>query len=86
MTATGTFGTPTIEQRGGLVAGAYGVAGLRSVVGAGTLAVELAGGVRSRFYSFESTHHHCETTSSITVTRGVVEARARGELWAGPWV
>lgn len=83
--ATGTFGSPQLEQHGGLVVGGYAVAGARAALGRGTLAVELAGGLRSRMYSFDSTYHGCETTSSISVSRGVVDARVRGELWSGPW-
>lgn len=85
MAATGTFGSPQLEQHGGLVVGGYGVAGARAALGRATLAVELAGGVRSRMYSFDSTYHGCETSSSISVSRGVVDARVRGELWSGPW-
>jgi hypothetical protein len=86
MAATGTFGSPQLEQNGGLVVGGYAVAGARAALGRGTLAVELAGGVRARMYNFDSTYHGCETSSSVSVSRGVVDARVRGELWSGPWL
>lgn len=85
MMSTGTFGGPQLVQQGGLFLGAYGVLGARGSTGRGTLAVEAAGGARSMMYHFDSSYHECETTSTITVTRAVVEARARAELWAGPW-
>ena len=85
MMSTGTFGGPQLVQQGGLVMGAYGVAGVRGSLGRATLAVEGAGGVRSVRYHFDSTYHACESTSTIQDTRGVVEARARAEVWAGPW-
>jgi hypothetical protein len=83
--AVGTFGSPQLEQHGGLVVGGYGVVGTRAALGRGTVAVELAGGVRSRMYNFDSTYHGCETSSTVSVSRGVVDARVRGELWSGPW-
>ncbi|HTL33999.1 MAG TPA: hypothetical protein VL326_12780, partial [Kofleriaceae bacterium] len=85
MMSTGTFGGPQLVQQGGLVMGAYGVAGVRGSLGRATLAVEGAGGVRQTRYHFDSTYHACETTSTIADTRAVVEARARAEVWAGPW-
>jgi hypothetical protein len=85
MMSTGTYGGPQLAQQGGVVIGAYGVAGVRGTLGRATLAVEGAGGVRSTRYHFDSTYHACESTSTIAVTRGVVEARARAEVWAGPW-
>jgi hypothetical protein len=83
--AVGTFGSPQLEQHGGLVVGGYAVAGARAALGRGTVAVELAGGVRTRMYNFDSTYHGCETSSTVSVSRGVVDARVRGELWNGPW-
>jgi hypothetical protein len=85
MTSTGTFGGPRVVQQGALVLGAYGVAGVRGSIGRATLAVEGAGGVRSTRYHFDSTYHACESTSTIAVNQGVVEARARAEVWMGPW-
>jgi hypothetical protein len=85
MAATGTFGAPQLEQHGGLVVGGYAVAGARAALGRGTVAVELAGGLRARMYNFDSTYHGCETSSTVSVSRGVVDARVRGELWNGPW-
>ena len=86
MTGTGNFGAPVVEQGRGLVVGFTGVGGYRASSKLGSLALEGAGGLRSVRYSFDSSYHNCETTETIAVTRGVVEARARGELWLNPWV
>lgn len=86
MMSTGTFGAPTLVQQRGLVMGAVGVAGFRGSAGRATFALEGAGGVRHVRYNFESTYHHCIDTSTIAVSRAIVEARARGELWLNPWI
>lgn len=86
MMSVGPLGGPQLAQQGALVLGAYGVAGVRGSVGGATLAIEAAGGVRQTRYHFDSQYYSCDTTSTIAVTRGIVEARARGEMWLGPWM
>ena len=85
MTSTGSFGAPSMSQSGGMVFGALGLAGLRGTTSRGSFAIEAAGGVRNTSYNFHSSYHLCEETTSVNDTRGVVEARARAELWLGPW-
>jgi hypothetical protein len=87
MTSTpGTFGAPSVSQTSGLVIGVAGVAGYRASGGRGSVVLEGAGGVRSVRYNFDSTYHECETSTAVVATRGVVEARARAELWLSPWL
>jgi hypothetical protein len=86
MTTTGTFGSPEVRQSGGLVLGFTGIGGYRASGQRGSIAIEGAGGVRSVRYHFDSYYHNCESTTTIAATRGVVEARARGELWLSPWI
>jgi len=85
MTSTGSFGAPNLTQSGGLVIGGLGIAGVRGTTGIGAFALEAAGGVRNTSYNFRSSYHLCEDTTSVSETRAVVEARARAELWLGPW-
>ena len=86
MQSTGVFGSPDLSQERGLVFDALGVVGVRGRVGPGGLGVELTGGMRSVSYSFHSSYHGCELTTGITETAPIAEARARGELWLGPWL
>lgn len=86
MQAQGSFGSPQLDAATGMYMGAFGIAGVRGSAGRATFAIEGAGGVRSERYRFASTYHLCETTDVIAVTDGVVEARARAELWLNPWV
>lgn len=86
MESVGAFGNPTLTQDSGIAFGAYGVAGARMSSTRGALAAELASGVRTISYQFASTYHDCQQTSMIDDTRGVVEARVRGELWVSPWL
>lgn len=86
MSAPGTFGSPDIRQRGGLVLGFTGLAGFRAALGPASFAVEGAAGLRSVRYQFESAYHHCVSTTTIASTHEVVEARARAELWLNPWI
>jgi hypothetical protein len=37
-------------------------------------------------YTFESSYHLSETSTTLVYNDGVVEARARGELWLSPWI
>ncbi len=86
METPGTFGRPDLDATTGMFIGALGIAGVRGTAGRATFAVEAAGGVRTARYRFASTYHNCETTSAISVSEGVVEARARAELWMSPWL
>ena len=86
MTSSGTFGSPNVEQQRGIVLGVAAIGGYRISGGRGSLAIEGAGGERSVSYHFASAYHDCETSSTITAMRTVVEARARAELWLSPWV
>jgi len=86
MTSTGSFGAPELTQSHGMVVGGLAFVGLRGDIGLGSLAVEGAGGVRDVIYNFTSTYHECETSSSISIVRPVVEARARADVWLGPWL
>jgi hypothetical protein len=86
METVGAFGNPTLTQDSAIALGAYGVAGVRMSSTHGALAAELAGGVRTISYQFASSYHDCQQTSMIDDTRGVVEARVRGELWVSPWL
>jgi hypothetical protein len=63
-----------------------GVVGVRAATGFGALGVELAGGLRAVSYSFHSSYHDCQQSTSINALAAVAEARARGELWLTPWL
>lgn len=86
MTSTGVFGSPSLTQDRGLIVDALGVAGVRGTTGFGGLGVELAGGLRAVSYSFRSSYHGCEESTSVRALAPAAEARARGELWLGPWL
>lgn len=86
MTSTGMFGAPSITPSGSPTLGALGVAGFRGALGPGALGVEMAGGVRSIHYGYESRYLSCVTTTSHTASTSVLEARARASLWLSPFV
>ncbi len=86
MTASGVFGTPETSSGTPLLLGASGFVGVRVASGRASLSVEGAGGVRNVRYDTTSTYHDCVDTTVVSVVQGVVEARARGELWINPWV
>jgi hypothetical protein len=86
MMSTGAFGSPSLSQDRGLIVDTLGVVGLHGATGFGGLGVELAGGLRAISYSFQSNYHNCEQGTSITALAAAAEARARGELWLGPWL
>jgi hypothetical protein len=86
MTSTGTFGSPEVDQQGGMVLGFAGIAGYRATGRRGSLALEGAAGMRTVRYNFESSYHNCETDTTIVSNRSVVEARARAETWLSPWL
>jgi hypothetical protein len=85
-TSAGTFGSPNIDTKTSMVVGAYAIAGIRGGTRRGSVALEGAGGVRAVNYRFNSSYHHCEEITTINVVRGVVEARARAEVWLLPWI
>jgi hypothetical protein len=86
MQSGGVFGNPALSATTGMYIGALGIAGIRGTTRRATFAVEAAGGVRTERYRFASSYHDCESTSAINVSQGVVEARARAELWLNPWL
>jgi len=53
-------------------------------VGRLSLGAELVGGVRGVTYSYHSRYLDCDQYSDITVSRVVVEARARAAMWLSP--
>jgi hypothetical protein len=86
MMSSGTFGTPAIEQQGGVAINVAGVIGMSNAIGRGRIGVELAGGLRTVNYSFASSYHGCETTSSFSASAPLLEARVHGETWLTPWI
>ncbi len=86
MTSPGTYGSPNVQQRGGLVLGFAGVGGYRASLGRLSLGVEGAAGLRNVRYNFESNYHNCVSTTTVSSVHEVVEARARAELWLNPWI
>ena len=86
MMSTGAFGSPALQQERGLIVDGLGMVGVHGATGFGGLGVEMAGGVRAVSYSFHSSYHGCDQSTSIRALAAVAEARARGELWLGPWV
>lgn len=79
-------GGPSIDQGRGLVVGGFAVAGIRGDMRRGSLAIEGAAGGRAVSYRFASAYYDCAESAAITASRGVVEARARGELFLNPWI
>ena len=86
MMSTGVFGAPDLQQERGFLVDSFGVVGIHGAIGSGGLGVELAGGMRAASYSFHSSYHDCQQSTSITALAPVAEARARGELWLSPWL
>jgi hypothetical protein len=86
MMTTGTYGSPEIAQGTDMMLAATGVVGARGTTRYGALGIEAAAGARSVRYAFDSAYHDCNQTTTITTTNAIVEARARAELWLGPWI
>jgi hypothetical protein len=84
--STGVFGSPALGQDHGFIIDTLGVVGVHGATGFGGLGVELVGGMRSISYGFHSSYHGCEQSTSVSARGAVAEARARGELWLGPWL
>jgi hypothetical protein len=86
MMSTGTYGSPEITQGRDMMLVMTGIVGVRGTTKHGALGVEAAGGVRSVRYAFDSAYHDCNQTTTIETNKAIVEARARAELWLGPWI
>jgi hypothetical protein len=86
MMTTGTYGAPNVTQQNALYLGFTGIGGYRVSGRRGSIALEGAGGLRSVRYHFQSNYHLCEQSTTFVSNRGVIEARARGELWLSPWL
>ncbi len=86
MMTTGTYGSPNVAQGTDMMMSGAGVVGMRGTTRRAAFGVEMAGGARSVRYAFDSAYHDCNTTTTITSTAAIVEARARGEVWLGPWL
>ena len=84
--AAGAVGAPDLKQEGGVIVDSLATVGVRGTSSFGSLGVELAGGVRTVSYSFDSQFATFSQSSTITAVAAVAEARVRGELWLGPWV
>ncbi len=85
MTSTGMRGAPSITAGSGVVLGAAGVLGVGGSLGPASLGVEVAGGVRSITYYYESRYLACTSYLSHAVSSSVLEARARAQLWVSPF-
>jgi hypothetical protein len=86
MTSAGALGTPSIRQRGAVVASGLGVVGAHGNFGSALLGVELAGGARNISYQYESHYLACEQSPSLSVTTPVLEVRARASFWLSPFI
>jgi len=86
MMTSGSFGSPDLQQQRGFVVDSVGTIGVHGATHAGGLGVELSGGLRAVSYSFHSSYHDCERTTSIRAFAPIAEARVRGELWLSPWL
>ncbi len=86
MTSSGSLGKPTIEQTSALAYGGLAVVGAQGATRNATFGVELAGGVRGVTYRYSSRYLACETTDSLSVSRAVLEARARAATWLTPLI
>ena len=86
MTSTGMYGAPTVTPGGSLVFGALGVLGVRGDSRLGTFGVEVAGGVRSITYRYDSQYLACVDSTTQGVSSPILEARARAAFWLSPFV
>ncbi|MGE3542743.1 MAG: hypothetical protein AB7L28_02390 [Kofleriaceae bacterium] len=86
MTSSGLRGTPELSPSGIVVLGGAAVAGARTDLGRLVLGIEAAGGARALAYSYDSTYHACETTTSITDVVPTLEGRVRAAVWATPFI
>ena len=86
MMTTSPAGTPMLTQDGGFIDDAFGIVGVRTTFGFGAVGAELAGGLRTVAYDFDSRYLSCATTSRIVAYSAIAEARVHGEVWLGPWI
>jgi hypothetical protein len=84
--SAGELGTPSLRQDHGLIVDSMAAVGVRGVVHAGELGVELTGGMRGVSYGFHSNYLGCVQGTSVTAFAPIAEARAHGELWLSPWL
>ncbi|HET9621089.1 MAG TPA: hypothetical protein VFP84_06975, partial [Kofleriaceae bacterium] len=84
--ATAGPGVPDLKSSGGIIIDSLATVGIRGTSSFGSLGVELAGGLRTIQYSFDSHYLSCDTVTTILALAPVAEARVRGELWLGPWM
>jgi hypothetical protein len=82
----GIYGAPTLRQGSGVVFGGLALFGIRIPGHRGAVSLEAAGGARVVSYSFRSSYHDCKDLTSVDTATGVIEGRARGELWVSPWL
>lgn len=86
MMSSGILGMPEIRAAGVAVLGGGIVLGARFRTGVLDAGLEGVAGVRTLVYQYESHYLACETTSSITATTPVFEARGRAALWVTPFI
>lgn len=86
MTTPGARGTPTISQNSAILMSGLAVVGAARAAGRGSFGVEVAGGVRTLSYKYESHYGACEQTDRITTSAPVLEARARASVWLTPMI
>jgi hypothetical protein len=86
MMSSGLLGTPEIRGAGVAVLGGAIALGARIRMGVLDAGLEGVAGVRTLVYQYESHYLACETTSSITATTPVLEARGRAALWLTPFI
>ena len=77
---------PTIQPTSSLTVGGLAVAGFHGALGGGTVGVELAGGVRSISYAYESHLLASTAHASLSATSPVLEPRVRAQGWLSPFV
>jgi hypothetical protein len=87
MTSSGgAYGDPQLSQGHGVVFGYYGVFGIRGNAKSAAFSLEMAGGGRTVMYDFDTAYNAGSQSSTITATTGVIEVRARAEVWLDPWI
>ncbi|MBA3465369.1 MAG: hypothetical protein H0T46_35890 [Deltaproteobacteria bacterium] len=86
MMSSGVLGTPEIRAAGVAVLGGAIALGARLRSGVLDAGLEGVAGVRTLVYQYESHYLACETTTSITATTPVFEARGRAALWLTPFI
>ena len=85
MMTPGMRGTPELARTSVALVGGYAVAGFRGRSGKLDLGAEAAAGGYVVQYNYQSQYHACETTTSVSAGKGLVEARARAAYWFSPY-